>query len=121
MKNCGKDEAKPQSNLSFFGEYGNTSKSEGSPKSPQQKSPKKIHRETPDWCLDSVTHEIMEYPVQLPSGHWVDNSTIVKWRKESKIWYAGLTDPFTGTKIDYELHVDTDKRDKILDYIGKWS
>ena len=123
LKNSGKDDQKPESKFSFFGDYGKSPESHGIDSKTALKSNLKSFdsRKIPDWCFDAVTHEIMEHPVQLPSSHWVDNSTVVKWRNESKIWYAGLTDPFTGKKIDYDLIVDTDKRNKILEVTRKLS
>jgi len=55
----------------------------------------------------------MKLPVQLPSGNWVDQSTVKKWKSESKIWSRGLTDPFTGEEINYELSVDVARRERI--------
>ena len=123
LKNSGKDDEKPESKFSFFGDYGKSSESHVIDSNTASKSDRKSFdsKKIPDWCYDSVTHEIMEHPVQLPSSHWVDNSTVVKWRNESKIWYAGLTDPFTGKKIDYDLIVDNDKRNKILEITHKLS
>ena len=59
----------------------------------------------------------MNLPIQLPSGNWVDQSTVLKWRSESKIWSRGLTDPFTGQLINYELIVDTTRRSQIVNHI----
>ena len=61
-------------------------------------------------------------PVFLPSGHWVDNTTIEKWRKENLIWSKELTDPFTGQAIlPTSLSVSHVKQKEIADYFLSYS
>ena len=98
--------------------YGNYSEDASEiPETPKIIFLKTSKTEKPAWLLDSVTHDVMKLPVLLPSGNWVDQSTIVKWRKESKIWSRGLTDPFTGNEINYEPNIDAQKRQKIAEYM----
>ena len=61
-------------------------------------------------------------PVFLPSGHWVDNTTVEKWRKENLIWSKDLTDPFTGqTILPTSLSVSHVKQKEIADYFLSYS
>ena len=49
--------------------------------------------------LDELTYDVMIIPMLLPSGHYVDQSTIDKC-KETDLLYARLpSDPFTGVQF----------------------
>ncbi len=46
--------------------------------------------------LDSLTYEVMLIPMSLPSGHFVDRSTVDKLANNDAIYGRAPTDPFTG-------------------------
>jgi len=50
----------------------------------------------PDRYLDEITYEIMLVPMLLPSGHYVDQSTIDKFTSTENSWGRPSADPFTG-------------------------
>ncbi|XP_065882940.1 RING finger protein 37-like [Dysidea avara] len=50
----------------------------------------------PDKYLDEITYEIMLVPMLLPSGHYVDQSTIDKFTSTENAWGRPGADPFTG-------------------------
>jgi len=50
----------------------------------------------PDNYLDEITYEIMLVPMLLPSGHYVDQSTIDKFTDTENSWGRPSADPFTG-------------------------
>jgi len=123
LKNAPVDETKQPTSAAFYGDYQTTIPPSVPNRTELHQSEPATSNEAndvlPQWCLDSVTTEVMTRPVQLPSGHWVDHSTVVKWRAESRIWYRSLTDPFTGQPIDYELEVDPVRRENISKYLNK--
>ena len=49
--------------------------------------------------LDSITYEVMLIPMSLPSGHFVDRSTVDKLANNDALYGRAPTDPFTGTSI----------------------
>jgi len=50
----------------------------------------------PDRYLDEITYEVMLVPMLLPSGHYVDQSTIDKFTSTENSWGRPSADPFTG-------------------------
>merc|ERR1712037_894337 len=52
--------------------------------------------EPPQDFLDSITEEVMEMPMTLPSGHTVDRSTLDKCADHFASWGGPPRDPFTG-------------------------
>ncbi|CAG5085989.1 Oidioi.mRNA.OKI2018_I69.PAR.g11077.t1.cds [Oikopleura dioica] len=114
----------------FFGSYDNEEK-KGPPKesdaeeeastSQSLKFPHRIpisERKLPPWAIDSVTCLQMVHPVLLPSGYWVDRSTLEKWKKESRLWSRPPSDPFTGIELPtFELPVDEARRQQIFDFV----
>jgi len=52
--------------------------------------------EIPSEFLDSITHELMQLPMSLPSGHQVDRSTLDKCADHWARWGGMSRDPFTG-------------------------
>ena len=88
---------------SFFGNYEDENKEENSQPTTSQsalqlKIPHRVpisERQLPEWAIDSVTCSQMVHPIMLPSGYWVDRSTLEKWKKESLLWSRPPTDPFT--------------------------
>lgn len=50
----------------------------------------------PDGFLDEITYEVMLVPMLLPSGHYVDQTTIDKFCSAENIWGRPNADPFTG-------------------------
>ena len=51
---------------------------------------------TPSKFLDSITYDVMLLPMLLPSGHYVDRSTIDKLAINDTLYGRPPTDPFTG-------------------------
>jgi len=52
--------------------------------------------EPPQDFLDSITEEVMEMPMTLPSGHTVDRSTLDKCTDHFASWGGPPRDPYTG-------------------------
>lgn len=115
---------------SFFGNYDDEIKEENPHSQPttsqQVKVPQSLkiphrvpisERQLPAWAIDSVTCSQMVHPVMLPSGYWVDRSTLEKWKKESLLWSRPPTDPFTGVQLPFELPVDEARRQQIFDLV----
>ena len=115
---------------SFFGNYDDEIKEENPHSQPttsqQVKVPRSLkiphrvpisERKLPAWAIDSVTCSQMVHPVMLPSGYWVDGSTLEKWKKESLLWSRPPTDPFTGVQLPFELPVDEARRQQIFDLV----
>lgn len=50
----------------------------------------------PDSFLDEITYEVMQVPMLLPSGHYVDQTTIDKFSTTENSWGRPSADPFTG-------------------------
>jgi len=50
----------------------------------------------PQDFLDSITEEVMEMPMTLPSGHTVDRSTLDKCTDHFASWGGPPRDPYTG-------------------------
>ena len=48
--------------------------------------------------LDALTFEMMTLPMLLPSGHYVDSSTLDKLAHTDALYGRPPTDPFTGTE-----------------------
>ena len=55
----------------------------------------------PDRFLDEITCEVMTLPMLLPSGHFVDRSTLDKLHHTDSTYGRPPCDPFTGIKIVY--------------------
>ena len=71
----------------------------------------------PSWLLCSITHSVMRNPIQLPSGHWVDQTTVDKWRLSNLCFSADVTDPFTGVKLKpSDLVVCSQRQQQIVDF-----
>ena len=49
-----------------------------------------------DSFLDEITYEVMQVPMLLPSGHYVDQTTIDKFSSTENSWGRPSADPFTG-------------------------
>ncbi|XP_050532758.1 RING finger protein 37 [Daktulosphaira vitifoliae] len=54
------------------------------------------HFSIPEDFLDSITYEVMMYPMVLPSGKYVDQSTIDKCIQNDIMFGRKPSDPFTG-------------------------
>ena len=50
----------------------------------------------PESFLDEITYEVMLVPMLLPSGHYVDQTTIDKFSTTENSWGRPSADPFTG-------------------------
>ena len=50
----------------------------------------------PESFLDEITYEVMLVPMLLPSGHYVDQTTIDKFSSVENSWGRPSADPFTG-------------------------
>jgi len=50
----------------------------------------------PEGFLDEITYEVMLVPMLLPSGHYVDQTTIDKFSTVENSWGRPSADPFTG-------------------------
>jgi len=55
-----------------------------------------IDCDPPQDFLDSITEEVMEMPMTLPSGHTVDRSTLDKCTDHFASWGGPPRDPYTG-------------------------
>ena len=55
--------------------------------------------QTPDRFLDEITYEIMTIPMLLPSGHYVDRSTLDRVVQSDTSYGRSPSDPFTGSLI----------------------
>lgn len=53
----------------------------------------------PDRFLDEITYELMALPMLLPSGHFVDRSTLEKLHHTDTTYARPPSDPFTGMSI----------------------
>ena len=58
--------------------------------------------DTPGQYLDEITCELMALPMLLPSGHFVDRSTLEKLRHTDSTYGRLPSDPFTGI-VNYSL------------------
>ena len=67
-----------------------TSKIEKTSHAPQ------LHANIPEELLDALTFELMVLPMLLPSGHYVDRSTVDKLAAADAVYGRPPTDPFTG-------------------------
>ena len=54
------------------------------------------HKEIPEQFLDEITCEMMLLPMLLPSGHFVDRSTLEKLQHTDSVYGRAPSDPFTG-------------------------
>ena len=50
----------------------------------------------PESFLDEITYEVMVIPMLLPSGHYVDRTTLERVRDTDAAYGRGECDPFTG-------------------------
>lgn len=50
----------------------------------------------PERFLDEITYELMALPMLLPSGHFVDRSTLEKLQHTDSVYGRPPSDPFTG-------------------------
>jgi len=55
-----------------------------------------VNCDPPQDFLDSITEEVMEMPMTLPSGHTVDRSTLDKCTDHFASWGGPPRDPYTG-------------------------
>ncbi|XP_007195895.2 RING finger protein 37 isoform X1 [Balaenoptera acutorostrata] len=55
-----------------------------------------VIRDVPEEFLDPITLEIMPYPMLLPSGKVIDQSTLEKCNRSEATWGRVPSDPFTG-------------------------
>lgn len=53
-------------------------------------------QDIPEQFLDELTFEFMSFPVLLPSGHCVDQSTVDRLASNDAMYGRPPTDPFTG-------------------------
>jgi len=59
-------------------------------------TPCPLNSPPPSDFLDSITEEVMEIPMTLPSGHTVDRSTLDKCTDHFASWGGPPRDPYTG-------------------------
>lgn len=71
------------------------SEGQQAPSSPLQELAEVI-QEVPEEFLDPITLEIMPYPMLLPSGKVIDQSTLEKCNRSEATWGRVPSDPFTG-------------------------
>lgn len=64
--------------------------------SPGSNSGQSSSGQVPERYLDEVTYELMLVPMLLPSGHYVDQTTIDKFSSVENSWGRPSADPFTG-------------------------
>lgn len=55
-----------------------------------------VLQDVPEEFLDPITLEIMPYPMLLPSGKVIDQSTLEKCNRSEAAWGRVPSDPFTG-------------------------
>ncbi|OWK03485.1 UBOX5 [Cervus elaphus hippelaphus] len=55
-----------------------------------------VIRDIPEEFLDPITLEIMPFPMLLPSGKVIDQSTLEKCNRSEATWGRVPSDPFTG-------------------------
>jgi len=75
-----------------------------------------VSSEIPSQFFDELTHEVMKIPIKLPSGHFVDKSTLDKYLNEQKVNGDGVEkDPFTKVNFDSNSKpvVDADLKSRI--------
>lgn len=53
-------------------------------------------QDVPEQFLDELTYETMVLPMLLPSGHFVDQSTVDRLASNDALYGRSPTDPFTG-------------------------
>ena len=53
----------------------------------------------PEDFLDSITQEVMSYPILLPCGQLVDQTTLDRHNQEEAKWGRPPNDPFTGKQF----------------------
>ena len=68
---------------------------------PQPTPPPSGHCEVPSEFLDKITYDIMHVPMLLPSGHYVDQSTLERLADNDALYGRPPTDPFTGMCCGY--------------------
>ncbi|VDP89052.1 unnamed protein product [Echinostoma caproni] len=77
----------------------------------------------PEQFVDFLTGELMQEPIRLPSGNYVDRSSLIQFWNERKASNArsAPVDPFTMMPLD-ETRLTCDVRLKatIEDYIRRW-
>ena len=56
-------------------------------------------RDIPPELLDKITYDVMQVPMLLPSGHYVDRRTLEKLSNNDALYGRPPTDPFTGTQM----------------------
>ena len=64
----------------------------------------------PDRFLDEITCELMSLPMLLPSGHYVDRSTLDKLRHADSTYGRPPSDPFTGMCVFNDIIFGNVKR-----------
>lgn len=60
----------------------------------------------PEQFLDEITYELMALPMLLPSGHFVDRSTLEKLQHTDSMYGRPPSDPFTGIHPPIYNHGD---------------
>nr|XP_033808849.1 RING finger protein 37 [Geotrypetes seraphini]XP_033808856.1 RING finger protein 37 [Geotrypetes seraphini]XP_033808866.1 RING finger protein 37 [Geotrypetes seraphini]XP_033808874.1 RING finger protein 37 [Geotrypetes seraphini]XP_033808883.1 RING finger protein 37 [Geotrypetes seraphini] len=60
--------------------------------------------EVPEEFLDPITLEIMTFPMLLPSGKVIDQSTLEKCNQSEAAWGRMPSDPFTGVTYSQHSH-----------------
>ncbi|XP_074130204.1 RING finger protein 37 isoform X1 [Sminthopsis crassicaudata] len=55
-----------------------------------------VIQDVPEEFLDPITLEIMPFPMLLPSGKVIDQSTLEKCNRSEAVWGRVPSDPFTG-------------------------
>lgn len=74
-----------------------------------------VLQEFPAEFYDSITNELMQIPVLLPSGNHVDATTLAKLGESDKRWGREPTDPFTGKRLtsSYKAEVNSGLKARI--------
>ena len=88
-------EATQQSCVGEFDFCGNCA-SGGKQTSPSDSSGPRSSLRVPERFLDEITCEIMVLPMLLPSGHYVDRSTLDRLQHTDSVYGRPPSDPFTG-------------------------
>ena len=79
----------------------------------------------PEGFLDEITYELMLIPMLLPSGHYVDQTTIDRFSTVENSWGRPSADPFTGVaftsmaKPRFCAHLKV-QIDEFLSKNGQW-
>ncbi|CAL8098516.1 unnamed protein product [Calicophoron daubneyi] len=78
----------------------------------------------PEKLLDALTGDLMSEPVRLPSGNYVDRSSLIRFWENRKCSAASevyAVDPFTMIPITGPLQCDEKMKSAVREHLERWA